>query len=73
MELSEVKAGLRVKVVFVGPTKGMIVHPAHLRARHIGACGKVTGIVPGHGGDVWWVSQDDGQVGAYCFDEFEPE
>jgi hypothetical protein len=71
MNLSEIKVGLRVRVTHLGSTKGMIVHPAHLGARRVGACGVITGWVPGHGGDVWWISQGDGQVGAYCFDEFE--
>lgn len=25
------------------------------------------GEVPGHGGDVWWVSHPDGSVGAYTY------
>ena len=72
MELSQVKAGIRVEVTRLGSAKGLIVSPTHLRARRIGACGEVVGWVPGHGGDVWWVEQDDGMIGAYCFDEFEP-
>lgn len=73
MNLSEVRAGLRVKVTRLGSTKGMTVNPNHTYCRRVGACGEVIGWVPGHGGDVWWVKQGVGEIGAYCFDEFEPE
>lgn len=73
MELDEIKIGLRVKVTTLGDAKGMFVKKEHLDVRTIGVKGTVVGYVPGHGGDVWWVKHDDGNVGAYVFDEFEKE
>ncbi len=73
MNSNDVKNGLRVKTTKLGETKGMIIAPRHLTARREGVIGTLTGYVPGHGGDVWWLKhEDDGEVGAYCFDEFEP-
>lgn len=73
MELDEIKIGLRVKVTKLEDTKGMMIKWEHLRVREVGVKGTVIGYVPGHGGDVWWVKHDDGQIGAYVFDEFEKE
>jgi hypothetical protein len=73
MELNEVKIGLRVKVTKLGDTKGMMIKKHRLDVRTIGAKGEVIGYVPGHGGDIWWIKQDDGSIGAYVFDEFEKE
>lgn len=33
--------------------------------------GSTDGMGIGHGGDVYWVRHDDGEIAAYCFDEFE--
>ena len=73
MELNDVKIGLRVEVKTLGDTKGMMIKRQHLDVRTIGVKGTVIGYVPGHGGDVWWIKHDDGNVGAYVFDEFEKE
>jgi hypothetical protein len=37
----------------------------------VGVEGTVTGYVPGHGGDAWWVQHDDGSVAAYWYPELE--
>ena len=39
--------------------------------RTSGMVGKVTGVVPGFGGDIWWVSQVNGLTGAYCYLELD--
>ncbi len=72
MELDKVRAGLKVKTTKLGDTMGMFVVQKHLDARKANKEGSVTGYVPGHGGDVWWVRHVDGTTGAYAFDEFEP-
>jgi hypothetical protein len=38
--------------------------------RAVGKIGTVLNYVPGRGGDVWFVQQDNG-VAAYCFTELE--
>ena len=73
MELNNMKPGLRVKITKLGNTRGMLIDEQHLNVRAVGVTGTIKGHVPGHGGDVWWVEQDDGKVGAYVFDEFELE
>src|SRR5262249_12077501 len=53
-------------------TRGLMVVPRALEARRPSTPGLVVGIVPGHGGDVYWVRHHaDGVVAAYCFTEFE--
>jgi len=56
----------------LGLTTGMIVPHENLRRRQPDAVGRVTGVVPGHGGDVYWIDHGDLQA-PYCFDEFELE
>lgn len=56
----------------LGDTKGMLIKRQYLDARQPNKVGEVIGYVPGHGGDVWWVSHADGTTGAYMFDEFNP-
>ena len=72
MDLQDVKVGLKVKITKLRSTSGMMIHPKRLAVRKAGAKGTVLGYVPGHGGDVWWIEHVDGQVGAYCYDEFKP-
>ena len=71
MNENDVKVGLKVKVICLGDTAGMQVNKKYLDARTVGATGVIGGYVPGHGGDVWWVNQDDGNIGVYVFNEFE--
>lgn len=72
MLVDDVHIDLKVKTVSVlGSTRGMLVRQDHIDTRRSSAEGIVRGHVPGHGGDVWWVSHGD-EVGAYCFDEFDP-
>lgn len=53
-------------------TRGMMVAPCHLNARHASTNGRIAGIVGGHGGDVYWVDHPEEIVPAvYCFTEFE--
>ena len=70
--MDQVKAGLRVRIVKLGKTTGMCIHPKHLDCRKAGVTGTVKGYVPGHGGDVWWVVHDDCEdEGAYALKEME--
>ncbi len=68
----EKKIGLRVKVVKLGDTKGMLVRQHYLDARKVGATGTIIGFFPGHGGDLLGVKHDkDSQIGAYTLDELK--
>jgi hypothetical protein len=55
--------------------QGMMISPKHLRARRESMPGIIAGVVPGHGGDVYWVQHElkaEGEkTAAYCFTEFE--
>jgi len=62
--------GEKVKVVKLDSVSGFLISPKHLRIRKKGKIGIIRGWVPGHGGDVWWVEQDNG-VAAYSTSEFE--
>jgi hypothetical protein len=74
MDCNNVKPNLRVKTnAKLGKTDGMTIKEKHLDVRKPEVTGTVLNYVPGHGGDVWFVKHDDSEdVGAYCFDEFEP-
>lgn len=53
---------------------GMFVSPLRLARRRPNMVGKIWGIVPGTGGDVYWVlhdSDDPDDHAPYCFTEFE--
>ena len=71
MNKNDVKPGLRVKVICLGNTTGMLIDKKYLDNRTVGITGVIGGYVPGHGGDVWWLNQDNGNIGAYLFNEFE--
>ena len=72
MNCNKIKDGLRVRTTELGDTKGFFIKPRHLDCRKAGITGTVSGYVPGHGGDVWWVKHDDSEdIGAYCFTELE--
>ncbi len=72
MNLNEVRPDIRVRITDLHSTIGMMIAPKYLEPRAVGAEGKVLSHVGGHGGDVWWVQHDAGDVAAYCFNEFEP-
>ena len=73
MRLIEVRVGMQVKTnKRLGKTTGFYIVQKNLNARKPNKKGKILGYVPGHGGDVWWVTHKDGTVGAYGFDEFQP-
>jgi hypothetical protein len=72
MKIDEVKVGMEVRVTGLGSTEGMLVGPKYLKARRLGARGKIMNHIAGHGGDCWWVEHDDGTIGAYCYAEFQP-
>jgi hypothetical protein len=71
MELEGVKEGIRVKTTNLKTTKGFLIHERYLMCRTTDVTGTVIGYVPGHGGDVWLVQHDGGNIGAYSYDEFE--
>jgi hypothetical protein len=73
MDCNQVRPELRVKITKLNSSLGFMIKPNHITVRKEGIIGTVTGYVPGHGGDVWWVKHEGSDdVGAYCFDEFEP-
>jgi hypothetical protein len=72
MNVNDVKPGLKVRITKLGQTTGYMVEAKHLTWRREGEIGTVGGYIPGHGGDCYWVDHDDGTVGAYAYDEFEP-
>lgn len=69
----DVKAGQRVKVVKIVSTEGFMIHPKHLKVRAVGVTGTTINSIEGHGGEVWWIKQDNGAIGAYIYYEFELE
>lgn len=50
---------------------GLVAMPTLIANRRGDADGAIDGIVPGHGGDVYWVKHTDMKVALYCFTEFE--
>jgi hypothetical protein len=62
--------GKRVVVTADHGITGYMIKEHHLRARKLASTGVVLGHVPGHGGDVVWVQQDDSPEGwpaaPYC-------
>ncbi len=67
-DVNEIKLGLKVRVISDDGTEGMTIAEKHLLIREVGKEGTVLNYVPGHGGDVWYVQQDNG-VAAYCYTE----
>jgi hypothetical protein len=55
----------------LGETTGFLIKEKNLKTRKPNTKGKYIGFVPGHGGDVWWIEHENGDVAAYCFDELE--
>jgi hypothetical protein len=54
-------------------TNGFCVNPKHIEARKpVGTKGMYAGVVPGAGGDLFWVTHDDGSVAAYAQTELQP-
>ena len=69
--VNDVRIGMKVKTTRLDSTAGMFVKQECLDRREIGKKGKIVSFVPGHGGDVWFVEQDN-DVAAYNYLEFEP-
>lgn len=58
----------------LGDTAGMNVGSRNMAQRKADTTGLILDVVPGHGGDVYWVLHDgEPTPAAYCFDEFELE
>ena len=55
----------------LGSTGGLMVRGDYVTNRKPSAIGIIRGVVPGHGGDAYWVTHDYGDVAVYCFREFE--
>jgi hypothetical protein len=71
-ECKSPRIGVRVRIYRLGDTRGILVASKHLYSRQIGKIGTLKGIVPGHGGDVWWVLHDEASiVTAYATTEFK--
>lgn len=74
MNCNDVRIGLRVTTTpNLEEPIGMMVAYKHLDARKPGIRGTVIQVIPGHGGDCWFVLHEDGTCGAYCFNEFEKD
>jgi hypothetical protein len=73
MNCDSIKPGVRVRIVWLDDTDGMLVAREHIANRQKGAHGSVQTIVAGHGGDVWLVRHDSGSIGSYCYTEMELE
>lgn len=71
MNLNNVKVGLKVRVTHLESTTGYMIAPQAIAKRKAGVVGEIVSWVSGHGGDVWWVKHEDGDVAPYCFTEFE--
>jgi hypothetical protein len=73
MDCNAVKPDLRVRTGELESTTGMIIPSDFVTPRKAGITGTVIRVVPGHGGDVWFVKHDNThEVAAYCFTELEP-
>ena len=73
MDLEKIHTSMRVKTSdILGDSPGLMVRTEHISARKPNKEGRISGIVSGHGGNAWWVTHDDGTVGAYLLDEIEP-
>jgi hypothetical protein len=58
----------------LGDTMGFLITERHLSQRKPNAVGAISGIVGGHGGDVYFVTHvGDSAMAVYSFDEFELE
>lgn len=65
--------GTRIRTHATLESAADIVAPtAQLWARRGDTDGIITGVVPGHGGDVYWVRHETmGTVAPYCYREFD--
>lgn len=71
--MSNLEYGVQVKTnKHLFDTRGILIAQKHLDVRTPNKKGFVTGWVPGHGGDVWWVMHRDNTVGVYATKEFTP-
>lgn len=50
---------------------GFSVKRNHLECRKPSISGIIWGVVPNHGGNVYWVKHEDETIGAYGYPEFE--
>jgi hypothetical protein len=77
MEEPDQVLGAGTKVItheVLGSITGMLVKQHHLDNRRPNTPGVIGGWVPGHGGDVYWVSHEDvpgKPIAVYCWTEFE--
>lgn len=66
------EAGTKIKThETLGQTKGFLIRQDYLDNRKPNTEGTIRGIVGGHGGDVYWVENEDHSIAAYMFTEFE--
>lgn len=55
----------------LAPAAGLMVPPQFVNARRAGAKATLGTPVPGHGGDIYWATHEDGATSLYSFEEFE--
>lgn len=63
-------AGTILVVKRLGDTRGFLIHEKHIACRRLGTV-RMTGWVPGHGGDVWHVQHWNGDIAVYGFEDLE--
>ncbi len=63
--------GLRVMSNEFFSDAGLMVRRQYLDARKPHMPGFIIGFVGGHGGDVYWVQQNDGSVAVYAWTEID--
>ena len=59
MKPEDIKVGMKVVTApGLNPTTGVLIDSKFLNQRKPNQKAKVYGVVPGHGGDVWWLVHD---------------
>ena len=72
MRRDRIKIGLKVKITKLVDQRGMMVAEKHMKVRQVGRTGVILHHIPGSGGDAWLIDHENGDKGAYTYDEFNP-
>jgi hypothetical protein len=68
---NRIKPGTKVRICDLNDTKGELAIQKYIRTRRNNAVGVVLSVVPGYGGQVWFVRHEDDALGAYSLREME--
>ena len=71
MDSRDIRDKLRVKITQLGSDGRINIEEKYLKVREIGTKGTVLNHLDGTGNS-WWIRHDNGDIGAYISDEFEP-